>query len=502
MKKYLPELLLSIALLAILSITNSWKVFNYPPRSEHQWRQSDCSAYVKTYYRNNTGLFSPGTYYLGGKEGKVVSEFPLLYYLTAKIEKLVGEHYWVMRGICFICFVSGLFALLSCIKIWIPNAAYSILPVVLLATSPYYYFYAINFLPNVPAISFSFIGLYFFLLYRKNNRVAYLAIGTAFFLLAVLLKPTDGGIIWFAFLLTWTFQHFAGSAEKKFRTAVPMFVSGLIIVSCLLYWIRFVNSYNNENGNHQNLVGIYPIWEMRKDIMVYTIKRVFTEWTHVFQQKIVLWFLLGCFIVFIIKWKYLDSFLRLFTAFLILGVITYAILWFKAFTDHDYYQLPYVLAAVFLSVTVVEFFVNKILPKLPAVPKTIIAGILSVLVLMGIHHNRNIQLKRYDGRTEGGIAPAFFDLEPYLERIGIQYSDIVVCVPDQSPNSALNAINRYGYSEAFNNETYNINYFQSKGASFLIISDSSYLSNPLYQPFTKKQIGYFKGIFVFDIRKY
>jgi len=500
MKKYSSTLMLLIALIIIVSAAKSWKVFNYPPLSEHQWRQSDCAAYTKTYYRNGTGLFKPGTYYLGGKEGRVVSEFPLIYYIAAKIEKLTGEHYWVSRGLTFFCYVIGLFALLGCAKMWIPRSAYAIFPILLLASSPYYFFYAINFLPNIPALSFSFVGLYFFLRHEKEKLRLHLLLGTLFFMLATVLKPTDGGIIWLAYLLTWLCRKgFDKTSVEKWRAAGPMIASAVIIGVSILSWTIYVNWYNDHYGNHQNLVGIYPVWEMDKELLVYTVKRILTEWIHVFQQRIIIWFLFLGLVVFIFKWKYLDPFLRLFTAFLMLGVFIYAILWFKAFTVHDYYQLPYALPAVFLAVTVIEYYVRNVLPRLSFSSRRIVITIMGLLVIISIYHNRNVQFNRYHN-VPSGINLTLFEMEPYLRSIGIKYTDAVVSVPDQAPNSSLNAINNYGYSEAFTNDTYNIRVFKSLGASYLIISDSSYLNLPLYKPFTGKQIGYYKGIYVFDIR--
>src|ERR1051325_5794620 len=126
MRNLKPALLLSLALIILFISSGSWRIFNYPPWSVHQWRQSDCAAYVKTYYRNGTGLFTPGTFYLGGKGGRVVSEFPILYYIAATIEKITGEHYWVMRGITFLCYIAGLFALLACARRWIGFTAYAV----------------------------------------------------------------------------------------------------------------------------------------------------------------------------------------------------------------------------------------------------------------------------------------------------------------------------------------------------------------------------------------
>lgn len=483
----------------MLFVCNSWKVFNYPPKSVHQWRQSDCAAYVKTYYRTGSDLMHPATYNLAGKEGRVISEFPIIYYASAKIQHLTGEYYWVVRGITFLCFVAGLFALLSICTRWIKHPVLVYFPVILLASSPYYYYYAINFLPNIPAISFSLIGLLFFLKYIDNRKASTLVWGTLSFILATALKPTDGGIFWLAFMATIISTGSVKTTDRKSALA-PFVVASFIIGAFIIAWAKYANWYNDQNGNHQNLLGIYPIWDMDHGLMKYTAKRVLFEWSNVYQQKIILGFLGLLLVVFIVKWKQLDTFLKWFTLWTILGAIAYGILWFKAFTDHDYYQLPLMLPAVFLSITMLAYFENNIISKLTPKLKLSSYGLLILLMVIGVYHNRNIQKDRYGKSEYVYINPAIYEIEPYLKTLGIKANDAVVCVPDKSPNISLNAINHYGYSEEFNSDSYNINTFKSQGASYLIISDSSYINKPLYAPFTKKQIGVFNGIYIFDIR--
>jgi len=109
--------ILIVALAIIFLVSDGLHVINYPPRSIHQWRQSDCAAYAKTYYQKNSGLFSPSTYNLAGKDGRTVSEFPIIYFVAAKLFHIFGFHYWILRGLTFLCYIIGLFYLLTCIQL-------------------------------------------------------------------------------------------------------------------------------------------------------------------------------------------------------------------------------------------------------------------------------------------------------------------------------------------------------------------------------------------------
>lgn len=498
----MPYFILLLLIAVIFIFSGGHQVFNLHPASVHQWRQSDCSAYVKSFYFNHTNLFHPATFNLAGKDGRVASEFPLIYYLSAKLQVITGTNYWITRGLTFVFYIIGLLALLGCIRKWIPQKLYALFPVLILATSPYYYYYALNFLPNIPAISLSFLGLYCFLNYQGRYRLRDLIGGVLSFMLAMLLKPTDGGILLAAFVCVHIYDYFFSRSNKILsRKALIYLALGLLLIILInISWIKYVNWYNDQNGNHQNLIGIYPAWQMDKGLFKYTIKRVITEWSIVFQHKLLLYLIVSLFFLCLFKWRQLNYFLKKITCFLLLGTTGYSVLWFKAYTDHDYYQLPLVLPAVFLAITSVEYYIRCLYPKLNKRYANSIFVLLLMFLIISIFHNRRIQEERYSKPEYVYLNPTLYEIEPYLLNIGITSDDHVVCVPDKSPNSSLNAINRYGYTEAFNWDGYNINNFQKEGAAYLIISDSSYLKNPLYQPFEQKQIGMFKGVYVFDIR--
>lgn len=493
------QLLLFFLMLMILSYTASWEVFSYPPRSVHQWRQSDCAAYVKTYYREGRSLLQPATFNLAGKEGKVISEFPVLYYIAAKLGYIFGEHYWIIRGLTFLSYLLGLGALLKISLDRVPNRLLAFTPVLLLATSPYYYYYAINFLPNVPAIAISLIGLCFMLQFEKSRKNIDMILSTVFIIMATALKPTDGGMLWLAYLSARLVLRAIGPANYRSATLRPLLIASAFIIACIVAWTRYVNWYNDLNGNHQNLIGIYPIWSMDKDLIRYTANRILLEWSNVFQQKIVILFWLAGGLLYMLRWKRLDPLFKWLSLFLCMGTLAYMVLWFKAFTDHDYYQLVYVLPAVFVMITALEYTARTWSSR--SIFTKIAYPAFLIMIVISIYHNRNIQQERYSKPDYVYGNPAIFELEPYLAKMGIPSTAAVVCVPDKSPNISLNAINHYGYTEEFNGENYNIRTFQRQGAAYLIISDSSYLEKELYKPFLSKPLGRYKGIYVFDIRE-
>jgi len=495
------RVLLLLVILVAFVFADGLEVIKYPPLSLHQWRQSDCVSYAKTYYQRNSGFFEPRNFNLLGKDGRVASEFPVIYYIQAKLALIFGFQYWLLRGVNFLIYLTGLIYLFNCIKFWIKDPLLAMVPVLILATTPYYFYYGVNYLPNVPAICFSFIGLYYILRYEEGGlkSLKYLAASTVCFTLATLLKPPDGGLVWLAYLSYSLINVFVG--KRKIKDLFPLIICSAIIAICLISWYEYAIWYDHNNLNIINLIGILPIWDMDKTkiVTVFT-DRICKFWFSIYQHPYILSFLAFLFIVYIIKWRSCNGFLRLFTLFLLIGTFIYCILWYKTFEAHDYYQLIFVIPATFISITVFEFYSNKIAGKLNRIVRYFMVFLLLSMAGLSIYNNRIRQEERYATADFNYKLINIYEAAPFLRKVGITPSDIIISVPDFSPNITLEAFGNPGYTTLFQVDSYTHDHFINKGAKYLIISDSNDLHNPLYTPYTSKFLGGFKGIYVFDLR--
>jgi dolichyl-phosphate-mannose-protein mannosyltransferase len=495
-----PLLVLCFVLTFLFLAGEGPEILPYPPRSAHIFRQSDCLAYTKTYYQRNSGFFTPAQYNLIGKGGRVVSEFPILYYISAKLCRLFGFHYSIIRGVTALCFFIGVCYLFLCCRFWVKDLILALFPVVILATSPALFYYAVNYLPNAPAIGFSFAGLYYVLRYRQEYRVWHLVLSTLFFTLACLLKPTDGGLVWAGYLCTLCTGLISGKTDKK--KLLPVFVSAAVVGSSIVWWYLFVKQYNHINGNEINLQGIYPIWDISYSEIAETFRfRILTEYVGLFHHLSLLILLAIFLIIYIVKWKSLDWFLKIFTLYLIIGNLIYSVLWYNAFHIHDYYLLIYTIPAVFLSITVVEYYYRVIAPRMRSYGRYSVYTVLTGLMIVGIYHNQYIQLGRYADKESAVANAAVYEVEPYLRKIGISEADSVLSVPDGSPDITLVAYGNPGYaSDLFSPGLYSVPYCKERGIKYMIISDARYIHDPAYEPYTSKKIGEYKGIYIYDIR--
>lgn len=153
-----------------------------------------------------------------------------------------------------------------------------------------------------------------------------------------------------------------------------------------------------------------------------------------------------------------------------------------------------------------EYYARHLRPQWSKLGNRLMNIVLLVCLVLSVYHNKIVQVDRYSNpkyTSYLSINPAIYTLGPYLEEIGLDHDAVVVSIPDRSPNITLCAINRYGYT-TFNTKIRYNNHdlydFQKFGASYLIISDSTLLKKPFYQPFLKNKIGEYMGIYIYDIR--
>ena len=163
MKKFRNLLIFTTIFIAVSFVFDFHKIFNYPPSGPHTWRQTDCTSIAKNYFQNGMHFFSPQVHHhLNGESKAAPSEFPILYYLTAAIYHITGEHEGVLRLLNVLILFFGFWGL-SKIQFGLSkDLFYSIAVPMIIFCSPVVAIYGFNFIPNIPALGFTFLGSYFF----------------------------------------------------------------------------------------------------------------------------------------------------------------------------------------------------------------------------------------------------------------------------------------------------------------------------------------------------
>ena len=500
----LPKLAFGVYLVLLLLTADVQHTLFYRPQSVHQWRQADCTSQSLNYYQNKVSFWTPQLHTRQGKNGYATSEFPLLYYVVGKLYSLFGFHEFLHRGLNLLIAVLSWWLLFLFSSRLIGNAWLGLIPAIFLSTAPYYFFYANNFLPNVPGISFALMGWYAFIRYREGEKAGWLYVFGLLMLLAGLIKVSDAisfvAVLCLVAISQLNWKGLPGQLLPK-RHWLHFALVIVAVVGLTTWWYQYSRHFNEVHGNKQSLLGILPIWEMNEEdwrLADYMILKIW--WTHYHHQVwtyLLVFLSLGCAAL----WRKLDPFLRWATLILFLGVLAYSVLWFKAFPMHDYYTITQLIFPVFLLITVLEFLYRWLKGKGRAYSYGL-GLVLAGLSILGIWNNARVQDLRYNTyQFQSHLPEGMYELEPYLRSIGVKREALVVSVPDPSPNITLYLMNNPGYSEAFHGPDFDMSWLQSQGAEYLVVNDSSYLEKERYQPYLKKEIGHYKGILIFDIRK-
>ena len=512
-QKYKHSLVFITLFFCICIFYNFHEIFQFGPRSTHQWRQSDSASIAMNYYQDGMDFFKPRTHYVMGGEGFVtgVGEAPIFYYLVGIFYKVFGAHDGIFRLLSLLTLLAGFFLISKLIFEETNDLFFSLFPVVFLMASPVIAFYSFNFTPNIPAQGLSFIGIWFFYLFYQKGNVKFLYWCCFFCTLAGLIK-VSALIAFLSFFGLWLLELVGflklKKGEKIFKNNFKAALAFATVFAIILAWRSFAEQYNEIHQVNYFLAKIKPIWSIDEATRESIWTRFADKRLPTFFNPFTFWSLavLGALLLLIPrKLKFVFYFFYL---FVILGTFSFFILMFKQFELHDYYAIEMMLLPLCILFGFV-IFLNKYLPKISK--KWWFKGILGTILIFNIFYTKTHldSLYNINQKENSHFNTSFYkkrQLHQFLLDVGINKSDKVVSAPDLSPNNTLYYLNRKGWSEYFMGSPMNplvIKYFLSCGAKYLIINDKKYLEKENLKPFFEYPLGDFENtIFVFDIRPF
>ena len=505
--RYIPRRSSLIFLFCIIIF--SW-IYEYQeilflsPQGIHQWRQCDCLSFTMNYYQDNNPFLKPALHFLGKDgTGRTISEFPILYYLTGKLWKIFGPHEYIYRMINLLIFFSGLFALFRLLENILKDSIWAILIPFLLFTSPVLAFYANNFLTNSTALGLSLIAWYVFWLYFKKGRSLHLYLAILIFTLAGLLKITASInlialfiIFLFELLRLFTFRN----NHKLFPQPITHVIPFLIAFALIFIWYLYVQSYNFKHNAGGFLVGILPIWDLEKDQVSAVIQSLELQLKQSYFRPVTYYFLLLAFAATLIFLKNANTFLVILQCLFICGIFLFGILFFSPLMYHDYYilNLYVVVPAICLS------FLVMLRKRFPGLFKS---SLISIAMIVFVIHNLDFANRRMRDRYSGWMNEnytkymhSFENISPYLRSIGIEKSDKVICLPDESLNISLYFMNQKGWTQMWiQSDSSQMRKTIDMGADYLIIYDETVYEEDFIQPFIINMIGEFDNIDIYSL---
>jgi hypothetical protein len=443
--------------------------------------------------------------------------------------KIFGNHEFIYRFVTFLIAFLGFFALFKTIEIILKDSIWAIFISLLFFTSPILVYYSNNFLTNMPSFSFSLIGWYYFARFYQNEKRKTLYISMSFFLLAGLLKVSSliGFILIFIIFVTESLNLMKFKGEEKiFKNFLKSLYPLLMVIVGNVLWIIYVTKFTEKYLGAYTFNNVWPIWKMN----ITEISKVLYDFWFIMSKQIFAVYTLLLSIAFIITLRILSAFDKVdkqirFANFTIgFGTIIYILFWFNAFGNHDYYMIDIML---FFIVTFISFF--YILKKYAyrVFKSLIIKFIFGVFLFYNVVYcavNMDIRYF-YDGNHLGRYKRFFSDYEigcwwywddnykqkiksfntvsPYLRSIGIKPEDKVISIPDESINITLYLMNQKGWNNFGLSEWKGTDRIQKQialGAKYLIVNDTSVLSQDYIKPFINNKIGQYQNIIIFNLR--
>src|SRR2546421_1587136 len=227
----------------ILAVAVRLILIDQPYVDYWSWRQSDVAAIARNFVEHGFRFGYPQIDWAGGSGGYVGTEFPILPFLAAIYYKFAGIHEWIGRSQSVIFFAISLpFFFLFVREIFCGTAA--IWATFFYAFAPLNIFAGRSFMPDVPSLSLGIIGLYFFLRWVRDRKIAPFYLAAITISLSILIKITS--IVIAAPIL---YLLVAGigdpgqrqadlvrSRDRRSRLQLLLFIAIAVLPSVVWYW--------------------------------------------------------------------------------------------------------------------------------------------------------------------------------------------------------------------------------------------------------------------------
>jgi hypothetical protein len=447
-------------------------------------------------------FFEPRLSYCIGNDGKMASEFPIIYYAAAILYKIFGEHDYFIRIINLLFFYSGLFFLFKTTSLVLEDKYYGLLTALMVFTSSIVIHYANNFLPDVPALSCSFIALYYVVLFTKQKQNKHLWKATLFFTLAGLLKVTllapYLAIIATVFCV-YLFKIYGTDIRelKVHKNAIIGFILVPVLISAA--WIVYVRYYNQANNNIYFLTQTLPIWNMDEGSVksVWGMIDYYWRWQFMYRDFLNVIPFIFLVVLFIPYRRNLP--LTMWLCMLVLACLSVQALFFQQLDVHDYYLISLIPVPVAICVV----FLRKLRDWKEKWFNSVIVRV-AVTVLLGamIYQGHRMMIKRE--QEPGEYYSDFNKMEPVFEKAGVRPRDKVISAGDNSSGISLYFMRRRGWTNMWpcgHLSAADIENYIRQGASYLIISKNGELNlnDDAKEKFIKNKVGEIDDVKIYKL---
>ena len=499
------------------------KLISTGPMSIHAWRQSDSYSFALTYFNENNKLLEPSVLFVGENgHGKAVSEFPIIYFITAKIWKITGITPAILKFINFFLLLTGLFHLLLLSSKILKDNFWSIFVVLFLFSSPVLGYYGFNFIPNIPAFGLALTGLYYMFMYVTKEMTRDLILFTLLFSLASLIKVT--ALISFLGASFVALTYYIPALKTKKWQFLKFALGGIIVLFCYWQWYTYAGKYNKQDIHYIFNQSIIPVWELDWPTIKHVINQFYFRILPIYFNQFAIYTLLLILILLFIIPKKSGLFAKRAAWIYFIGFICFIILFFQGLGDHDYFlinTLIFIPATLIAAILALQkhfpFFIKSSITKITA---TIVLILLinNEMIITRSHYNPNNKLVTNNiplkSREKGFWDYTYWrqqvsdheyqGIDKYLKEIGIKYNDKVISVGDPTPNLTLSLMKVRGFTEYHYQKNYSgtakIKRMIELGATYIAINTRNELDE-FTKAFLGKKVGQYNHISIYKLKE-
>jgi len=410
-------------------------------------------------------------------------EFPIMQWLVARTYMLFGQSILVMRVDCFLLGIASIIAFFMFLKRLITYVPAIIAGTCFFAFSPLYYYYMMNPLPDLFALSAVTWSMYFYVLaHDKKDRSPWLFFIAAFFLcLGALAKLPYIAFAGIPLGLVIRYRK----VDLSSKVMLHVWSSAIFIIPVLLWY-----GYTLPGMTHNStLRGLFDSSEARAPYL-----ESFTSNLQEIVFPLLLGFLAipiliaGC--VFLVMKRH-----KIFTTYLPYSLTGLALLLYYFYElpliadIHDYYMLPFLpLTALLLAAGWQTLYQIRYL------------NIFCVALLTMLPFAAKNQMKDRWDPTKNLQFPDFWHI--YKKELRSAVPDSVLVVMGNDPTTSIMPyyIHKRGWTYVDRELTYD--YFHAMinlGAKYLYTNSECTLSDSTLRPFFRKEIGVYGNVHIFEL---
>ena len=230
-----------LAVVVAIQILAHLPLIDKPPMGQHVWRQTMGLSAAYNYYSQDDDFWKPTQNVVESlaDDGTAYFELPLVYWLIGKSYGITGFNHVAGRVAALLTGILFLFSAWTLMKAMRHSEIFVKWYLFFLSFTPFFFYYSISLLPNLPALAFFLFGIGLLIEgYRRKVSAVRMVPGFLLVLLATLSKAT---YLFYCLLLAFlAFHHFFGVDGKRERIKICTLnaIGALtILVPNLLVWL-------------------------------------------------------------------------------------------------------------------------------------------------------------------------------------------------------------------------------------------------------------------------